>query len=69
MLQKLKGKEQWVYSFKLKEMKATSHGRNETKPKPNLFEMLDDIHANVDDGCKVLQVSGIQKNQKQIFFT
>lgn len=53
--QKIKGKAQWLYIFKLKQPQP-QHGRQEIKRKPDLLEMLDDINANPDDGCKLLQV-------------
>lgn len=51
--QQVKDKSQWIYNFKLQK---PQHGRRKAEPKLDLLEMLDDINANRDDGCKLLQI-------------
>ncbi|XP_012259822.2 transmembrane protein 183 isoform X2 [Athalia rosae] len=56
-----KGKNQWFFFFKLKEVTLSSRRlscRNtEVKPRPDLIEMLEDVSANPEDSCKILRVT------------
>lgn len=55
-----KGKNQWSFFFKLKEVarkRGVSSRYSEAKPhRPDLIEMLEDVSANAEDSCKILQV-------------
>ncbi|XP_075227126.1 transmembrane protein fates-shifted [Lycorma delicatula] len=44
----------WIFCFKLRQ-EVYSTQRNSKKP--NLMELLDDVFANTEEGCKVLQVT------------
>ncbi|XP_066999803.1 putative transmembrane protein 183BP [Anabrus simplex] len=53
-----KCKNQWVFYFKLKQHSTLIGRGTGTKPRqPDLLEMLEDVSANQDEGCKVLQVT------------
>ncbi|KAJ8935916.1 hypothetical protein NQ314_012584 [Rhamnusium bicolor] len=54
--QKQKG--QWVFYFKMREKRNSflQHSRTDFK-KPDLLEILDDVSANPDEHCKILQVT------------
>ncbi|XP_046612206.1 transmembrane protein 183 isoform X1 [Neodiprion virginianus] len=56
-----KGKNQWFFFFKLKEVprgRGISWRHTEVKPhRPDLIEMLEDVSANPEDRCKILQVT------------
>ena len=47
-------KTQWFYYFKFKETGADVHG---AKQKQDLVEILEDVSANPDEGCKILEVA------------
>ncbi|CAG9823769.1 unnamed protein product [Phaedon cochleariae] len=53
--QKQKG--QWIYYFKMRERRDNTlqHSRSDFK-QPDLLEMLDDVSANPDEHCRVLQI-------------
>lgn len=54
MFQKLKN-DRWMFCFKLRHNDLRfRHPTNGHKP--DLLETLEDISANTEDGCKVLQV-------------
>lgn len=52
-------KTQWTYYFKLKQPQALPHrfSRREISHRPDLIEMLEDISANADENCRLLQVT------------
>ncbi|KAJ9578673.1 hypothetical protein L9F63_005097 [Diploptera punctata] len=51
-------KNQWLFCFKLKQSNfVIGRGSGGTARQPDLLEMLEDISANQDEGCKVLQVT------------
>lgn len=50
----------WLYCFKLKEytnMALPHSRRSETRHQPDLLEMLEDVSANPDENCRLLQVT------------
>lgn len=49
-----KFKNQWVFCFKLRKV---DHSVKKDSKKRNLMELLDDVFANSEEGCKVLQVT------------
>lgn len=46
----------WMIYFKFKEPDIISHQRKITQ-KPDLVDMLEDIYANNDDKCRILQIA------------
>lgn len=48
----------WVYFFKLKEVTdiTLQHSRTDLK-RPDLLEILDDVSANPDEHCRILQIT------------
>ncbi|GLH02770.1 Transmembrane protein 183 [Gryllus bimaculatus] len=53
-----KFKNQWIYFFKLKHATIRLGRGSGNKPRqPDLIEMLEDVSANQEEGCKVLQVT------------
>nr|XP_023029519.1 transmembrane protein 183 isoform X1 [Leptinotarsa decemlineata] len=55
--QKQKG--QWIFYFKMRERTQSSlqHSTRGTDRRPDLLEILDDVSANPDEHCRVLQVT------------
>jgi hypothetical protein len=52
-----KCKNQWLFFFKLKHSTLVlGRGTGGRTRQPDLLEMLGDVSANQDEGCKVLQV-------------
>lgn len=53
-----KCKNQWLFFFKLKQSNLVlGRGTGGPTRQPDLLEMLEDVSANQDEGCKVLQVT------------
>lgn len=55
-----KQKKDWLYYFKFKENlnSALPHSRrSESRKEPDLIEMLEDVSANPDENCRILQVT------------
>lgn len=53
-------KNQWLYYFKFKEhydLSVTHDRRRAIGHQPDLIEMLEDVSANNEDGCRVLRVT------------
>lgn len=52
-------KTQWMVYFKLREKRNISlqHSRRTDHKQPDLLEILDDVSANPDENCRVLQVT------------
>lgn len=51
-----KQKYYWHYCFKLKEKNIQSLPRNYNHKKPDLIEMLEDVSANSEENCRILEV-------------
>lgn len=51
-----KTKDKWMYSFKLKLNRDFKISRNSVDSQPDLLEMLDDVLANSENGCRILQI-------------
>ncbi|KAF5290726.1 hypothetical protein FQA39_LY14645 [Lamprigera yunnana] len=54
-----KQKKDWLYYFKFKENLNSSlfHSRGTKSKQPDLIEMLEDVSANPDENCQILQVT------------
>lgn len=58
-----KRKDKWLYFFKLKEnvnyelRRKQQQQKPQQQQQPDLIEMLDDVLANTEEGCRILQVS------------
>lgn len=52
-------KGQWVFYFKLREKRNhfLQHSRRTDHKQPDLLEILDDVSANPDENCRVLQIT------------
>lgn len=50
-------KNQWLYYFKLKKVNSTAHIQDTKHRKLDLLEILDDVCANPDENCRILQVT------------
>lgn len=54
----VKFKNHWVYYFKLKEMVYPPHLiSNRDEKRVDLIELLEDVAANVEENCRVLQIT------------
>ncbi|KRT83271.1 hypothetical protein AMK59_3706 [Oryctes borbonicus] len=47
----------WYYCFKLKENNIQSRAKLSSYKKPDLIEMLEDVTANCEEHCRILEVS------------
>ncbi|GJQ74367.1 hypothetical protein Trydic_g21243 [Trypoxylus dichotomus] len=47
----------WYYCFKLKENNMQSPSRSPNYRKPDLIEMLEDVGANSEENCRILEVT------------
>lgn len=50
-------KTHWLYYFKLKKINNTVRAHNTDDHEPNLLEILEDVCANPDENCRILQVT------------
>lgn len=59
MWHKLSKSKRWMYYFKLKEKVniSLSHSASSKRHLPDLLEMLEDVCANAEEHCKVLEVT------------